>query len=157
MARKIQNARLRAKAVDTKSSHCHNMTQTINNFIMIKENMEFFNRMGVATILTQMDMGEIEAYINEATVEGALQQELLANMLQQASDGTERVIENVVDSNLDELMAELDGEASSDLNDADAALDAAIAKGEQAARQAQLPVVKESSNHQTAKVKTYDN
>ena len=144
VARKIQNVRLRNRAIDTKSTHCYKLAQTVNNFILIKENMEFFDRMGVATILTQMDMGEIETYINEATVEGTLQQEKLAGVLQQVSEGSERIIESTVDQSLNELMAELDGEESEDLKDADIALDAAIAKGERAVRQAQTFATEES-------------
>ena len=151
VARKIQNTRLRTRAVDTKSSHCHKLMQAVNNFILIKDNMEFFDRMGVATMLTDMDMGEIEAFINEATIEGTLQQEKLASMLQQVSDGADRVMEGTADESLDELMAELDGEVgggvtesgSGGLKDVMKDLDAAIAKGEQAARSAQAPVAEE--------------
>ena len=146
VARKIQNTRLRARAVDAKSSHCHKLMQTVNNFILIKDNMEFFDRMGVATMLTDMDMGEMEVFINEATIEGTLQQEKLATMLQQVSEGAETIIQGTSDESLDELMAELDGEASGGvtesgggLQDVMKDLDAAIAKGEQAAKQAQSP------------------
>ena len=74
-----------------------------------------------------------------------LQQEKLASMLQQVSDGAERVMEGTADESLDELMAELDGEVgggvtesgSGGLKDVMKDLDAAIAKGEQAARNAQ--------------------
>ena len=108
--------------------------------------MEFFDRMGVSTMLTQLDAAEIEAYINEATIEGTLQQEKLANMLQQVGEGAERITEGAADGSLDELMAELDGETgggvttgSGCLQDVMNDLEAAIAKGEQAARQAQTP------------------
>jgi len=146
VARKIQNTRLRTRAIDSKSSHCHKLTQTVNNFILIKDNMEFFDRMGVSTMLTQLDSAEIEAYINEATIEGTLQQEKLANMLQQVGEGAERITEGSADGSLDELMAELDGETGGGvteggggLKDVMTELDAAITKGEQVARQAQTP------------------
>ena len=146
VARKIQNTRLRSRAVDSKSAHCHKLTQTVNNFILIKDNMEFFDRMGVSTMLTQLDSAEIETYINEATIEGTLQQEKLANMLQQVGEGAERITEGSADGSLEELMAELDGETGGGvteggggLKDVMKDLDAAIAKGEQAARQAQTP------------------
>lgn len=151
VARKIQNTRLRARAVDAKSSHCHKLMQTVNNFILIKDNMEFFDRMGVATMLTDMDMGEMEVFINEATIEGTLQQEKLATMLQQVSEGAETIIQGTSDEGLDELMAELDGESGGGtvtesgggLQDVMKDLDAAIAKGEQAARKAQTPAAPE--------------
>ena len=90
-------------------------------------------------------MSEVESFINEATVEGTLQQEKLATMLQQVSEGVERITESAADSSLDDLMAELDSEAASgqisepavqdtDLTSVMDELDAAAAKGAEAAR-----------------------
>lgn len=147
VARKIQNARMMMKASETKSTHCYKMLQTVNNFILIKDNMEFFEKMGVASMLTNMDMAEIETFIADATVEGALQQEKLATMLQQVSDGVEQITEAGSDGTLDDLMAELDGEMEtapptrvaqeeSGLSNVMSELDEAIAKGERAAQEA---------------------
>ena len=58
------------RASETKSSHCYKMLQTVNNFVLIKDNMDFFEKMGVASMLTNMDMAEIETFIADATVEG---------------------------------------------------------------------------------------
>lgn len=151
IARKIQDVRMRRKASDTKSSHCHKMLQTVNNFTVIKENIAFFDRMGVASALVNMDLAEIENFINEATVEGTLQQEKLATMLQQVSDGVDQISAGAGDESLDDLMAELDGEVSADTqtvssqsseDDVDKVmgeLDAAMRKGEQLAKEAQQP------------------
>lgn len=146
VARKIQDSRMRQKANDTKSSHCHKMLQTVNNFLLIKENMAFFERMGVASMLVNMDMAEIEKFVTDATIEGSLQQEKLATMLQQVSDGVEQITQTSGDVALDDLMSELDGEvarrsqtaapADAGLADVMNELDAAISKGAQAARQA---------------------
>ena len=147
VARKIQNARMMMKAGETKSSHCYKMLQTVNNFMLIKDNMQFFEKMGVASMLANMDMAEIDTFISEATVEGALQQEKLASMLQQVTDGVEQITEATGEASLDDLMAELDGEieeqgvagavqTESGLSDIMGELDNAIAKGEQAAKEA---------------------
>ena len=147
VARKIQHVRMMRRAADTKSSHCYKMLQTVNNFMLIKDNMEFFEKMGVASMLTNMDMAEIETFIADATVEGALQQEKLATMLQQVSDGVDQITEAGSDGSLEDLMAELDGEieeqpltaapqVESGLADVMSDLDQAIARGEQAAKEA---------------------
>ncbi len=148
VARKIQDIRLRRMGVDTRMSYLQKMLRTVNGFLLIKENMAFFQKMGVASALAEMDMSEIEAYINEATIEGTLQQEKLAAMLQQVTDGVEQISQSASDSSLDELMAELDGEVSEqaalagtetdrDLSQVMSELDAAISRGAEAARQAQ--------------------
>lgn len=145
VARKIQDVRTRRSGIDTRSSYCHKMLRSVNGFLVIKQNMEFFERMGVASALSEMDMSEVESFINEATVEGTLQQEKLATMLQQVSEGVERITESAADSSLDDLMAELDSEAASgqisepavqdtDLTSVMDELDAAAAKGAEAAR-----------------------
>ncbi|MCH8829547.1 MAG: hypothetical protein IID45_08225 [Planctomycetes bacterium] len=96
---------------------------------------------------TNMDMAEMETFIADATVEGALQQEKLATMLQQVSDGVDQITEAGSDGSLEDLMAELDGEieeqpltaapqVESGLADVMSDLDQAIARGEQAAKEA---------------------
>jgi hypothetical protein len=148
IARKIQDIRTRRMGVDTRVSYLQKMLRTVNGFLLIKENMAFFDKMGVASALAEMDMSEIEAFINEATIEGTLQQEKLAAMLQQVTDGVEQISASASDSSLDELMAELDGEVAEqaasagvetdrELSSVMSELDAAISRGAQAARQAQ--------------------
>jgi hypothetical protein len=148
IARKIQDLRTRRMGADTKVSYLQKIMRTVNGFLLIKENMAFFEKMGVASALAQMDMSEIEAFINEATIEGTLQQEKLAAMLQQVTDGVAQISESASDRSLDDLMAELDGEVAEqaeavdvetdrDLSGVMSELDAAISRGAQAARQAQ--------------------
>jgi hypothetical protein len=148
IARKIQDVRMRQQGVEAKSTHCHKMLQTVNNFTLIKENMVFFERMGVASVLTTMDMAEIESFINEAVVEGTLQQEKLATMLQQVTEGAQQITAAGSDVSLDELMADLDREVAAEavpaaptrdaeLDQVMSELDAAITRGAQLARQAQ--------------------
>lgn len=144
VARKIQDIRTRRGGLDTRISYCHKMLRSVNGFVVIKENMDFFERMGVASALSEMDMSEIEGFINDATIEGTLQQEKLAKMLQQVTEGVERITEAANDSSLGDLMAELDGEAAakesaveSDLAGVMNELDVAAAKGLEAARKIQ--------------------
>jgi len=148
VARRIQDLRMRRGGLETRSSYCHKMLRSVNGFLVIKQNMDFFERMGVASALAEMDMAEVETFINEATVEGTLQQEKLAAMLQQVTEGVARITETANDSSLNDLMAELEGDKAvqaarqSAAQDADLArvmteLDAAAAKGAEAARKIQ--------------------
>ncbi|MCL4205620.1 MAG: hypothetical protein KJ000_24325 [Pirellulaceae bacterium] len=148
VARKIQDLRTRRMGAETRVSYLQKMLRSVNGFLLIKENMAFFDKMGVASALAQMDMSEIEAFINEATVEGTLKQDKLAALLQSVTDGVTTISASATDGSLDELMAELDGEVAQqtvsagaetdrELSDVMSELDAAISRGERAARQAQ--------------------
>ena len=154
VARRIQDIRTRRGGMETRSSYCHKMLRSVNGFMVIKQNMDFFERMGVASALSEMDMSEVEKFINDATIEGTLQQDKLAAMLQQVTDGVERITEAASDSSLEELMAELDGEraaskaAEPPVKDHELAsvmneLDAAAAKGLEAARKLRAAPEKE--------------
>jgi hypothetical protein len=146
LARKIQNTRLRSKAVDAKSAHCHKAAQAVNGIIMIKDNIEYFDHLGVSQVLKNTDLAEMEAYIQQFTVEGTLQQDKLGEMLKTLGTGTDAISESTEDQGLKDLMAELDGESADgvtetggDLKNVMKDLDGAISKAEQAARQAQTP------------------
>lgn len=150
IARKVQNVRMQQKAVDTKSAHCHKLRQTVNNFALIRDNMAFYERMGVASELMRMDMAEVESFINDAMIDGQLQQEKLANMLQQVGDVADQYFESSGDDSLDAIMAEMDQQVAGGRQSAGSVrqgddnmdavvkeLDAAAARGEQIARQLQ--------------------
>jgi hypothetical protein len=101
--------------------------------------------MGVASALSEMDMTQVETFLNDATVEGTLQQEKLASMLQQVTMGVDRINEAAGDASLEDLMAELDGEVEAsqttedeELGEVMNQLDAAAAKGAEAARKLRI-------------------
>jgi hypothetical protein len=86
----------------------------------------------------------MEAYIQQFTVEGTLQQDKLGEMLKTLGTGTDAISESTEDQGLKDLMAELDGESTGgvtetggDLKNVMKDLDGAISKAEQAARLAQ--------------------
>jgi len=147
LARKIQNTRLRSKAVDAKSAHCHKAAQAVNGIIMIKDNIEYFDHLGVSQVLKNTDLAEMEAYIQQFTVEGTLQQDKLGEMLKTLGTGTDAITDSTADQGLKDLMDELDEESAGgvtetggDLKNVMKDLDGAISKAEQAAaRQAQTP------------------
>ena len=108
IARRIQEGRSRCASLETRMSYCSRMLQTVIGLMTVKENAVFFERMGVAPILSQMDIGEVEAFIDRATVEGRLQQEKLAALLRQLDDGLMPMNESGEEETLRALMAELD-------------------------------------------------
>ena len=110
IARKIQDGRMRLKNLSVKITHCNKMVQVANNFLMIKENKEFFERAGVLSVLNGMDVTEIEKYVNEATADGMFQADKLATLLQAQEDGMAQFASLSGEPDLDSLMKELDQE-----------------------------------------------
>ncbi|MDR1384636.1 MAG: hypothetical protein LBJ67_12460 [Planctomycetaceae bacterium] len=163
VAQKLQNQQLRRKGLDSRLAYTNKMYQTVTGMLIIKENMAFFEKLGVGSIISDMDLGELENYVAEATIEGTLQQEKLVAMLQGVSDGVEQLNGVAQDGNINNFMAELDAELihetplkhtakpqtvsqpvtqstspqPNELNDVLRTIDAVAAKGIDAARQMQ--------------------
>lgn len=109
-ARKIQDIRAKLEALETRSLYCSKMLRSVNGFLTVKGNADFFKRMGVGSLIADMDVAEIERYITDATVEGTLHQEKLAATLRQLEGGLATLNEGIDDPSLDELMRELDAD-----------------------------------------------
>ena len=110
IAQKLQNLQLKQKGIETRLAYTTKMLQTVTGLLTIKENMVFFENLGVGSLLTQMDIGELERYVMDATVEGKLQQDKLAAMLQEISGGVDALSQTSSDSGIDEFMNNLDAE-----------------------------------------------
>jgi hypothetical protein len=144
VARKLQGVELRQKAADAKSSHCHKMLQTVSNFLILKDRMGFFNKFGVGRLLNNLDVAEVEQLVAQATVDGQLQEEKLATMLQQLDDANAQMLQGS-DASLDDYMARLDEQVAATkeavpaadadhLKDYMSGLDAQLQRGAQLAK-----------------------
>jgi hypothetical protein len=114
VAQKLQNLQMRRKGVDSRLAYTNKMYQTVTGMLIIKENMEFFDRLGVGSVISNMDLSELENYVTGATIEGTLQQEKLAEMLQNITSGVKRLNDESQDTGINNFMAELDLELLSD-------------------------------------------
>jgi len=110
VAQKLQNLKMRRKGVETRLAYTNKMFQVVTGMIIIKENMAFFEKIGVGSVISNMDLGELENYVAEATIEGTLQQEKLAAMLRGIDDGVLQLGSVSQDTSIGEFMAELDAE-----------------------------------------------
>ncbi len=146
LALKLQNLQLKRKGLDTRLAYTNKMLQAVTGLLTIKENMHFFEKLGVGSLLTQMDLGELEKFVLDATVEGTLQQDKLAAALQGITGGIESLSQSSVDTGIDDFMDELDAQlldtpstetpilASGEIDEMLGNLDAVAAKGLDTAR-----------------------
>lgn len=143
VARRIQTLRSRAGSLDMRMATCGKMLASVQGFLSIKENEEFFSRVGVGSIMNNMDVAEIESYVAECTVNGTLQQEKLAAVMQSLEQGMQSMSEMGADNSLEDIMAELDTECATAVHTTETVdpallneLDALAEKGAAAAREA---------------------
>ena len=155
VAQKLQNLQMRRRGIDTRLAYTNKMYQTVTGMLIIKENMAFFEKLGVGSVISDMDLGELENYVAEATIEGTLQQEKLAAMLQGINDGVSQLSGVSQDAGIGDFMAELDAEliddsgqqTARDMTDVMKTINAVAEMGADAARQMQQNVRPQSSQN----------
>ncbi|MDR2756079.1 MAG: hypothetical protein LBC20_10255 [Planctomycetaceae bacterium] len=79
--RKLETLKIQTKSVETRLKTCYSLYQTTIGLIAVKENQTFFEKLGVGSLVMKMDIDELQSFIQEATVEGELQQDKLARLL----------------------------------------------------------------------------
>ena len=110
IAQKLQNLETKRKGVETRLAYTTKMLHAVTGLLTIKENMVFFEKLGVGSLLAQMDIAELERFVLDATVEGTLQQDKLAAALQAVSGGVDMLSQSSGDSGIDDFMDNLDAE-----------------------------------------------
>ena len=110
IAQKLQNLELKRKGVETRLAYTTKMMHAVTGLLTIKENMVFFEKLGVGSLLAQMDIDELERFVLDATVEGTLQQDKLAAALQGVTGGIDALSQTSGDPGIDEFMDNLDAE-----------------------------------------------
>ena len=110
IAQKIQTLDLKRKGTETRLAYTTKMLQTVTGLLTIKENMVFFEKLGVGSLLAQMDIAELERFVLDATVEGTLQQDKLVAALQGITGGIDALAQSSGDPGIDEFMDNLDAE-----------------------------------------------
>ena len=157
VAQKLQNSQMRRKGIDTRLAYTNKMYQTVTGMLIIKENMAFFEKLGVGSVISDMDLGELENYVAEATIEGTLQQEKLAAMLQGINDGVSQLSGVSQDAGIGDFMAELDAEllggtgqqTERDMTDVMKTINAVAEMGADAARQMQQNAKPQQTSNDT--------
>ena len=103
VARKLQNNMISQKGIDSRATHANRMYQIVSGVITMKENMEYYEKLGFGKILQTMDVRELEGYINDSFVEGCLQQEKLVTVLGEINHSLSQV-----DPSSDDIQALMD-------------------------------------------------
>jgi len=87
IARKIKELDAQAKAKDKQLALVSRHLRAINGFVQLKENKKLVEEMGVGSVLSNMDLDELQVYVENATVEGELQLDRFGQLVQALEHG----------------------------------------------------------------------
>ena len=81
LARKIKDLDAAARAKDRQLAMISRQTRIVAGLAAIKENHQMARDLGVSGIISKMDVGHLQNYVERATVEGKFQMERFAGIL----------------------------------------------------------------------------
>lgn len=110
LARKLQDVRSQMKTLDQRHSFLTKQMRVVSGLILIKENEEFFKRLGTNSKLDAMDMVELQQYVEQATIDGELTSEKLETLANAMNEAGSAFSENEAEGGLGDFMAGLDNE-----------------------------------------------
>jgi hypothetical protein len=96
LARKIKELDATAQAKDRQLAMISRQLRVLAGLAAIKENQSLVKELGVSSIISKMDLEELQQFVEKATVEGQFQMERFAQILKtvEAPDGAELAAED---------------------------------------------------------------
>jgi hypothetical protein len=101
---------MKKKGLENSLSRTSQIFQVTSGLILVKENISFYEKYSVGSIITQMDVGKLEKYILDATENGQLNQEKLATIIGGIASSLETIGVNSQSTGIDDFMDNLDAE-----------------------------------------------
>jgi len=86
IARKIKQLDAQVQAKDRQLALVSKNLQVFNSVAQLKENERLLKDLGMDGVINNMDLGEVQSYVERATVEGQFQMERFTRLLQSVSD-----------------------------------------------------------------------
>ncbi len=81
IARKIKELDVQAKNSDKMLRMISSQVRALNGFVQLKENQRFLKERGVSSLIGKIDLPRLQHLVEDASVEGQLQMDKLANMV----------------------------------------------------------------------------
>lgn len=108
LARRVQELRSQMTSLDQRHGFLSKQMRVVNGLITIKENEAFLARLGANSKLAQMDLAELQHYVEQATVDGELTNEKLETLVATMNEAGETFARSESDTGLDAFMEDLD-------------------------------------------------
>jgi len=87
LARKIKELDSQAKAKDKQLALISRHLRAINGFVQLKENKKVIEQMGMGSVLSDMDLDELQVYVENATVDGEFQMDRFGQLVKSLEGG----------------------------------------------------------------------
>ncbi|MBN1954843.1 MAG: hypothetical protein JW900_07310 [Anaerolineae bacterium] len=111
MARKIKELEVKAQNIDRNLRVVSQQLRIINAFVQVKENKRIWEQSGLWVQISQMDLSELESYVQDASVEGAFSAEKFGQIIGRL-EGAEGLVEGVdEDPDVISILEEIDAAA----------------------------------------------
>ena len=142
LARKIKELDAGAQAKDRQLAMISRQTRILSGLQILKENQALATDMGVSSIISKMDLDELQSYVEKATVEGQFQMERFAQILKAMDTGDGLELAEAEDADTLAIVAAMQEARGAEVTDPDAALESGMRKVDQilhADRKAEAP------------------
>ncbi|MGA2502208.1 MAG: hypothetical protein ABSH20_31075, partial [Tepidisphaeraceae bacterium] len=108
MARKIKELDSRAKAKEQQLAFFHKHLRIVDGLLQIKENMALLKELKIGSIITNMSVEDLTAYVEKATIQGQFEMEKFTSLLESLDGATEIAGGTEVDSDLSAIVAAME-------------------------------------------------
>lgn len=118
MARKIKELDTKSKNLDRNLRVLSQQLRIINGFIQVKENQRIWEQSGLWSHISQMDLSELGAYVDDSQIEGAFNSEKFSSIIG-TLEGSPGIVEMEEDDEVMDILSEI--QAASAARDVDGA------------------------------------
>ena len=120
LARKIKELDVGAKGKDRQLAMVSRQMRVLAGLAMIKENEALVEDLGVSSIVSKMDLADLQRYVEKATVEGQFQMERFAEILKTLEGPMDLEADVVEDGDTMSIVAAMQEAREAEVTDPDA-------------------------------------
>ncbi len=103
-ARKIKELDVEAKNIDKNLRFISRQLRVVNGFIQLKKNQALMEQMGLSDIISSMDIQDLQAYVEQASVEGEFNFDKLNEVLRNIEEADRLVEITGEDKDIEEIV-----------------------------------------------------
>lgn len=107
LAQKIQELEFQARSYDKNLAAFQKQMRVLNGIIFLKENRKSWEDTPVGEIMGNLEMGELEAYVDQATANNVFQMDKFEKLLGSLEEGDEFSDREELDEGVSQIMAEM--------------------------------------------------
>lgn len=107
LAQKIQELEFQAKSYDKNLAAFQKQMRVLNGLIFLKENRQSWEETAVGQILGNMELGELEGFVDQATANNVFQMDKFERLLGSLEDSGEFSDREELDEGVAQIMAEM--------------------------------------------------